>query len=180
MFGVVRCICQLLHLYKKILKYNLLKPCYFFFVLLVLDFSAQFSKSQIYCSLFFKCVLIFFLIIFFGCTFGQNVPTQTEDDDDQQFMSTFTTPRPSCDASNEGVRMSHKRYSIYFFCKRIHYAICFITRVVSVLYITEIRCWCCQFYYFFSVTSYFLYVSFMQLEPGIVHLTLNLALSLRI
>ncbi|KAM3711535.1 hypothetical protein ACB098_01G116900 [Castanea mollissima] len=41
--------------------------------------------------------------------FLESMYTRTDSDDDQQFISALSTPRPSCDTSDEGVVPTHKR-----------------------------------------------------------------------
>lgn len=62
-------------------------------------------------------------MIFLLCVAGKNLCTRTDGNDDQLFVNSISTARPSLDADNEGIVPSQKRYSckvfLFFFLRAV-------------------------------------------------------------
>jgi hypothetical protein len=87
---------------------------YFYYVVTQsnIGFGLSFSFASrhvphIFCPLVCFSICSFFPLCF--CLVGQNTYTRTDGNDDQQFISASSTPRPSYDDANEGVVPTHKR-----------------------------------------------------------------------
>ena len=98
---------------------------YFYYVVTQsnIGFGLSFSFASrhvphIFCPLVCFSICSFFPLCF--CLVGQNTYTRTDGNDDQQFISASSTPRPSYDDANEGVVPTHKRYSIYAGLTYVH------------------------------------------------------------
>ena len=90
----------------------------YFVTLCNIGFDLSFSLLRaMFPQNFSPCLLLYLLMLiilnFFFSLFGQSTYTRTDSDGDQQFISALSTPRPSCDTSDEGVVPTHKRYSTF-------------------------------------------------------------------